>query len=59
MTTQPSHAPEDDIATLKARLPLPTLQYVDVAAQNELALALARWPLLGEMTLPASAGNTA
>jgi hypothetical protein len=39
----------DDIASMKARLPLPNLQYLDVAAQQELKAALARWPLLEEL----------
>ncbi|WP_219064069.1 cellulose biosynthesis protein BcsR [Pseudomonas sp. UMAB-08] len=38
----------DDIARLKVELQLPSLEYVDISAQVELARAMERWPLLAE-----------
>ncbi|MBV6272396.1 YhjR family protein [Alcaligenaceae bacterium CGII-47] len=40
----------DDIASLKATLNLPTLQYVDLGAEDERLAALRRWPMLAELS---------
>lgn len=39
----------DDIARLKTLADLPSFQYVDVSANQELLQALERWPLLAHI----------
>jgi len=52
MNSEYISASDDDITSMKARLPLSGLQYLDVAARQDLQLALARWPLLNELAQP-------
>lgn len=40
----------DDIASLKANLGLPALQYIELGADDERIAALKRWPMLAELS---------
>lgn len=40
----------DDIASLKANLDLPGLQYIDLSAEDERIAVLRRWPMLAELS---------
>jgi hypothetical protein len=54
MNPEDAYTPDDDIASMKARLPLPAWQYFDAAAHDDIKLALTRWPLLDELAKPES-----
>ncbi|MEQ4576323.1 MAG: cellulose biosynthesis protein BcsR [Gammaproteobacteria bacterium] len=41
---------EDDVGYLRRRLDIQDLPYVDFSARRECAQALARWPLLAELS---------